>query len=108
MLQTLLIEEAWAIAAAAERRGRDERAMVDYLGIGPPTPRRTTGRARLDPARLDRSRRLRKRRARQLGAAAMQVIQAGDARQIAKAKKVLVATRRSLYEILAEGSSEDA
>jgi len=35
------------------------------------------------------------------------VIQAGDARQIAKAKKILVATRRSLYEILAEGSSED-
>ena len=45
--------------------------------------------------------------ARQLGAAAMQVVQAGDAAQIAKAKKILVATRRSLYEILAEGSSED-
>jgi DNA-binding PadR family transcriptional regulator len=44
---------------------------------------------------------------RQLGAAALQVIQAGDAAQIAKAKKILVATRRSLYEILAEGSSED-
>jgi DNA-binding PadR family transcriptional regulator len=44
----------------------------------------------------------------QLGAAAMQVVQAGNAVQIAKAKKVLVATRRSLYEILAEGSSEDA
>jgi DNA-binding PadR family transcriptional regulator len=43
----------------------------------------------------------------QLGAAAMQVVQAGSAAQIAKAKKVLVATRRSLYEILAEGSSED-
>jgi DNA-binding PadR family transcriptional regulator len=43
----------------------------------------------------------------QLGAAAMQVVQAGNAAQIAKAKKVLVATRRSLYEILAEGSSED-
>jgi hypothetical protein len=36
------------------------------------------------------------------------VIQAGDARQIAKAKKILVATRRSFYEILAECSSEDA
>jgi DNA-binding PadR family transcriptional regulator len=45
--------------------------------------------------------------ARQLGAAAMQVVQAGDAAQIAKAKKALVAARRSLYEILAEGSSED-
>jgi|HubBroStandDraft_6_1064221.scaffolds.fasta_scaffold63442_2 DNA-binding PadR family transcriptional regulator len=44
----------------------------------------------------------------QLGAAAMQVVQAGNAAQIAKAKKILVATRRSLYEILAEGSSEDA
>ncbi len=42
----------------------------------------------------------------QLSAAAMQVIQAGDSAQIAKAKKILVATRRSLYEILAEGSSE--
>jgi hypothetical protein len=38
----------------------------------------------------------------------MQVVQAGNAAQIAKAKKILVATRRSLYEILAEGSSEDA
>jgi DNA-binding PadR family transcriptional regulator len=44
----------------------------------------------------------------QLGAAAMQVVQAGNAAQIAKARKVLVATRRSLYQILAEGSSEDA
>jgi DNA-binding PadR family transcriptional regulator len=43
----------------------------------------------------------------QLGAAAMQVVQAGSAAQIAKAKKVLVGTRRSLYEILAEGSPED-
>jgi hypothetical protein len=41
MLQALRIEEARAIAAAAERRGRDERAMVDHLGFGPPTPRRT-------------------------------------------------------------------
>jgi DNA-binding PadR family transcriptional regulator len=44
----------------------------------------------------------------QLGAAAMQMAQAGNAAQIARAKKILVATRRSLYEILAEGSSEDA
>jgi hypothetical protein len=44
----------------------------------------------------------------QLGAAAMQVVQAGNAAQIARAKKILGATRRSLYEILAEGSSEDA
>jgi DNA-binding PadR family transcriptional regulator len=43
----------------------------------------------------------------QLGAAATQVVQAGNAAQIAKAKKLLVATRRGLYEILAEGSSED-
>jgi len=107
MLQALRIEEARAIAAAAERRGRDERAMVDYLGIGPPTPRRTAGRARLDPARLDRSRRLRKRRARQLGAAAMPVIQAGDARQIARPRRLLIASRRSLYEILAQGSPEE-
>jgi DNA-binding PadR family transcriptional regulator len=44
----------------------------------------------------------------QLGAAVMQVVQAGNAAQVAKAKKVLVAARRSLYEILAEGSPEDA
>jgi DNA-binding PadR family transcriptional regulator len=44
----------------------------------------------------------------QLGAAVMQVVQAGNAAQIAKAKKVLGASRRSLYEILAEGSPEDA
>jgi DNA-binding PadR family transcriptional regulator len=44
----------------------------------------------------------------QLGAAAMQVVQDGNAAQIANARKILVATRRSLYEILAEGSSEDA
>jgi len=37
----------------------------------------------------------------------MQVIQAGDARQIAKAKKLLIATRRSLYEILAQGAPEE-
>jgi hypothetical protein len=34
MLKALRIEEARAIAAAALRRSRDERAMVDYLGIG--------------------------------------------------------------------------
>lgn len=45
---------------------------------------------------------------RQLGAAVMQVVQTGDAAQIAKARKILVAARRSLYEILAEGSSDDA
>jgi DNA-binding PadR family transcriptional regulator len=44
---------------------------------------------------------------RQVVGAAMQLIQAGDSAQIGKAKKILVATRRSLYEILAEGSSED-
>jgi DNA-binding PadR family transcriptional regulator len=44
---------------------------------------------------------------RQLGAAVMQVVQAGDAAQVAKAKKLLVATRRSLYEILAAGAPED-
>jgi hypothetical protein len=36
------------------------------------------------------------------------VIHAGDARQISEAKKLLVATRRSPYEILAQDSSEDA
>jgi DNA-binding PadR family transcriptional regulator len=45
---------------------------------------------------------------RQLGAAAMQVVHAGDAKQVAKAKKILAATRRSLYEILAGAGSEDA
>jgi hypothetical protein len=35
------------------------------------------------------------------------VVQAGSAAQVAKAKKILVATRRSLYEILAEGAPED-
>lgn len=44
---------------------------------------------------------------RQLGLSAMQVVQAGDAAQIAKARKILAAARRSLYEILAEDSSED-
>jgi DNA-binding PadR family transcriptional regulator len=44
---------------------------------------------------------------RQLGAAAMQVIQAGDAAQVAKAKKILAVARRTLYEILAASSSED-
>ncbi len=43
----------------------------------------------------------------QLGGAAMQVVQAGNGAQIEKAKKILVATRRALYEILAEGTAED-
>jgi DNA-binding PadR family transcriptional regulator len=44
---------------------------------------------------------------RQLAAAVMQVAQAGDADQITRAKKALVATRRSLYEILAEASPDE-
>ena len=44
---------------------------------------------------------------RQLGAAVMQVVQAGDVAQIAKAKKVLITARRSLYEILAQDDSDD-
>lgn len=38
----------------------------------------------------------------QLGAAAMQVLQAGDEQQIARAREVLAGARRSLYRILAE------
>jgi hypothetical protein len=38
----------------------------------------------------------------------MQVMHAGDAAQIAKAKKILAAARRALYEILAADESEDA
>ncbi|HLI21738.1 MAG TPA: hypothetical protein VKV32_11500 [Stellaceae bacterium] len=34
MLQALRIEDALAIAEASRRRSRDERAMVQYLGIG--------------------------------------------------------------------------
>jgi hypothetical protein len=34
MLQALQIADAIAIAEASRRRSRDERAMVDYLGIG--------------------------------------------------------------------------
>ena len=34
MLQALQIADALAIAEASRRRSRDERAMVDYLGIG--------------------------------------------------------------------------
>ncbi|HEY1503243.1 MAG TPA: hypothetical protein VGF92_03030 [Stellaceae bacterium] len=34
MLQALPIADALAIAEASRRRSRDERAMVDYLGIG--------------------------------------------------------------------------
>lgn len=39
MLQALEIADALAIAEAARRRSRDERAMVDYLGIGRKRPR---------------------------------------------------------------------
>ncbi len=39
MLNCLAIEDARAIAEAAARRARDERAMVAYLGIGRRTPR---------------------------------------------------------------------
>src|SRR5690606_3903130 len=38
----------------------------------------------------------------QVGAAAMQVLQAGDESQIARAREVLTRARRSLYRILAE------
>lgn len=34
MLQALQIADALAIAETSRRRSRDERAMVDYLGIG--------------------------------------------------------------------------
>lgn len=39
MLQALQIADALAIAEASRRRSRDERAMVDYLGIGRKGPR---------------------------------------------------------------------
>jgi hypothetical protein len=39
MLQALQIADALAIAEASRRRSRDERAMVDYLGIGRKAPR---------------------------------------------------------------------
>ena len=39
MLQALQIADALAVAEASRRRSRDERAMVDYLGIGRKTPR---------------------------------------------------------------------
>jgi Protein of unknown function (DUF3775) len=41
MLQALQIADALAIAEASRRRSRDERAMVDYLGIGRKGPRKT-------------------------------------------------------------------
>jgi DNA-directed RNA polymerase specialized sigma24 family protein len=41
MLQALRIADALAIAEASRRRSRDERAMVDYLGIGRKGPRTT-------------------------------------------------------------------
>ena len=40
MLSALSIEDAIAIAEAAARRTRDERAMVDYLGVGRHRPAR--------------------------------------------------------------------
>lgn len=39
MLQALQTADALAIAEASRRRSRDERAMVDYLGIGRKTRR---------------------------------------------------------------------
>lgn len=42
----------------------------------------------------------------QVGAATMQVLQAGDDAQIARARALLVETRRSLYRILAEDEPE--
>jgi hypothetical protein len=38
MLSALLLEDALAIADAAARRSRDERAMVEYLGVGRRAP----------------------------------------------------------------------
>jgi DNA-binding PadR family transcriptional regulator len=45
---------------------------------------------------------------REVAAAALQVVQTGNAAQVAKARKLLAETRRSLYKLLSEGSSEDA
>lgn len=39
MLQALQIADALALAEASRRRSRDERAMVQYLGIGRKSPR---------------------------------------------------------------------
>jgi DNA-directed RNA polymerase specialized sigma24 family protein len=39
MLQALQIADALALAEASRRRSRDERAMVDYLGVGRKGPR---------------------------------------------------------------------
>ena len=39
MLQALQIADALAIAEASRCRSRDERAMVQYLGVGRKTPR---------------------------------------------------------------------
>jgi DNA-directed RNA polymerase specialized sigma24 family protein len=47
MLQALQIADALAIAEASRRRSRDERAMVQYLGIG-----RKAQRAAQPPASL--------------------------------------------------------
>ncbi|MEZ5121335.1 MAG: PadR family transcriptional regulator [Solirubrobacterales bacterium] len=43
----------------------------------------------------------------QVGAATMQVLQAGSETQIARARDLLGETRRSLYRILAEDATED-
>ena len=45
MLEALQIADALAIAEASRRRSRDERAMVDYLGIG-----RNAARAKAPPS----------------------------------------------------------
>jgi DNA-binding PadR family transcriptional regulator len=45
---------------------------------------------------------------RQVGMAAMQVLQAGSASQVAEMRQVLTGTRRSLYRILAQDETSDA
>jgi DNA-binding PadR family transcriptional regulator len=45
---------------------------------------------------------------RQVGIAAMQVLQAGSASQVAEMRKILTGTRRSLYRILARDEASDA
>jgi hypothetical protein len=51
MLTVLSPDEALAIAEAASRRSRDERAMVDYLGVG----RKQCGRTPISPLPLIRA-----------------------------------------------------
>jgi DNA-binding PadR family transcriptional regulator len=43
-----------------------------------------------------------------VGAAAIQVAQAGTAAQVAEARKILAQTRKALYQILADGGSDPA